>query len=117
MPEADPADTAKARLRIAWTTVEKPEDANSLATSIMESRLAACVQMDSPIRSYFHWKGKLESTNEIRLWIKYPKQNEEALQDLVKRTHPYEVPQWIAVDAAAVMAAYGEWASSTTSSR
>ncbi|NDV63181.1 divalent-cation tolerance protein CutA [Puniceicoccales bacterium CK1056] len=117
MPEANMEKPAEVKLRIAWTTVETPEDANRLAHAIMESRQAACVQIDGPVRSLFHWEGKLESSNEVRLWIKYPKQNESALQKLVDEAHPYEVPQWVAVDAVAVMTAYGEWASSVAPSQ
>jgi periplasmic divalent cation tolerance protein len=96
-------------LRIAWTTVETSDDAGQLANGIMESKLAACVQIDGPVRSVYPWKGRIESAEEYRLWIKYPAKNEAELQRLVHRVHPYEVPQWVAVDSAAVSDAYLEW--------
>ena len=115
MQETAPSPTSLSKLRIAWTTVESVSDAECLATVIMDSHLAACEQIDSPIRSMFHWKGKLDASTEIRLWIKYPDNNEDALQDLVRSHHPYELPQWIAVEATAVAKAYGDWVISTTS--
>jgi periplasmic divalent cation tolerance protein len=96
-------------IHIAWTTVASPEDADRLAEAIIASRLAACVQMDAPIRSAYPWKGKVERETEIRLWIKYPAANEPALQQLLGRIHPYETPQWIAVRAEAAAPPYARW--------
>lgn len=115
MQQSGPTRSKGTHLRIAWTTVETTTDAESLAREIMDSHLAACVQMDSPVRSMFRWKGKLETSEEIRLWVKYPAGNEEALQRLVNTHHPYEVPQWVSVDAETMARAYGEWALSTMS--
>ncbi|MGC9449986.1 MAG: divalent-cation tolerance protein CutA [Oceanipulchritudo sp.] len=97
-------------LRIAWTTVETSGQAEKLARLAVESNLAACVQIDAPIRSVYQWKGTVESTTEVRLWIKYPAGNEMALWELIRGNHPYGIPQWIAVDAAAVSSAYRDWA-------
>ena len=96
-------------LRIAWTTVETVEDAEALARKIVESKLAACAQIDGPIHSVYPWKGEIESAREYRLWVKYPEENENALRECVQRFHPYEVPQWISVDAASASDGYLEW--------
>ncbi|HKJ91010.1 MAG TPA: divalent-cation tolerance protein CutA [Oceanipulchritudo sp.] len=101
-------------LRIGWTTLDSPEAARKLATSLVQSRLAACVQIDPPILSIYAWKGAVESESEIRLWVKYAAANEEALQDRLRSEHPYETPQWIAVTAAGALPAYADWIRTST---
>lgn len=101
-----PADLA---LRIAWTTVATATDASRLAQSIVAAKLAACVQIDGPIHSVYPWEGKIECSEEFRLWLKYPASNEEAVRELVHRLHPYSVPQWVAVEAQSVGTAYLHW--------
>lgn len=112
MPEE--CDFSKLRLQIAWTTVESAADADSLAAVIIESGLAACVQIDGPIRSVYTWKGRLETGSETRLWIKFPQRNATALWKLVDRMHPYEVPQWVVIETAAVAEAYANWVEEIT---
>lgn len=97
-------------IRVGWTTVETLEQAEALAQALIEARLAACVQIDPPMKAFFPWKGFVEEAQELRLWIKYPAVHEEALQALLAEKHPYETPQWIAVEASASAPAYREWA-------
>jgi periplasmic divalent cation tolerance protein len=96
-------------IRIGWTTVETKEQAEDLAKALIEARLAACVQIDPPMKAFFPWKGVVEEGEELRLWVKYPADHEDALQALLAEKHPYETPQWIAVGAEALGASYAEW--------
>lgn len=105
---------ANLTLRIAWTTVASADEASRLAQAVIATRLAACVQIDGPIRSVYAWEGKIACTEEFRLWLKYPASNEEAVHELVHRLHPYTVPQWIAVEARSVGAAYLHWVREST---
>jgi periplasmic divalent cation tolerance protein len=100
---------------IAWTTVATEEEAVRLAESVIQSRLAACVQVDQPVQSMYPWKGRVERETEIRIWIKYPSRNDTDLQELMAGIHPYETPQWIAVRADAVSTDYAEWVIGETS--
>lgn len=63
---------------VAWTTTAKRADADRLACGAVESRLVACAQVDGPVASYYHWEGKLESTEEYRIWFKYLPANASA---------------------------------------
>lgn len=101
-------------LQIAWTTVDGSTNAESFARTIIDSGLAACVQIDSPVRSVYIWEGKVESAVEARVWIKFPKENGEALYQLVRKLHPYDVPQWIVMQAAGVSKAYAQWIDDST---
>ena len=46
------------------TTVEHMADAEKIAKSLLEKRLAACAQIIGPMTSYFHWQEKLDSAQE-----------------------------------------------------
>lgn len=98
------------RMFVAWTTTATREDADRLARGAVETRLAACAQVDGPITSYYFWEGKLESGQEYRVWFKYLPANASALSGWVHNHHPYAVPQWIEVSAEQVGEKYLSWA-------
>lgn len=100
-------------IRIAWTTISAEKEATALSEAILQSGLAACVQIDGPIRSFFEWQGRIESEKEFRICIKYPKFHDNLLRELVMSLHPYEEPQWISVEAEA-SAGYTKWIESVT---
>lgn len=91
------------------TTVGSPAAAKALAREIVEQRLAACVQVDEGITSFYHWQGRLCEEPEVRLVIKSLPGCEAALQALFARHHPYELPQFLAQRMKASRA-YAEWA-------
>lgn len=97
-------------LMIAWTTVATRADAERLAAGAVAAGLAACVQIDGPVRSFYRWEGKLENTEEFRLTFKCLPGPLAALQRQVLASHPYDTPEWIAVEAAAVGEKYLSWA-------
>ena len=101
---------------VAWTTTGKREDADRLARGAVEARLAACAQVDGPITSHYHWDGKLESTEEYRIWFKYLPANASALSGWVHNHHPFAVPQWIEVNAEHVGEKYLSWAMANSTS-
>ena len=91
------------------TTVEKKEDADSIAKILVETRVAACVQVIGPIRSTYWWKGKVEEASE---WLCVMKTREELYSDLeasLKAVHPYEVPEIVAVPLTKGSEGYLRW--------
>jgi periplasmic divalent cation tolerance protein len=99
---------------IAWTTVATPADAERLATAVVERRLAACVQVEGPIRSFYMWEGRSGHTDEFRLCLKYLPETAEALETYVMANHPYDTPEWIVVPAERVAEKYLSWARSNS---
>jgi periplasmic divalent cation tolerance protein len=97
-------------LCVAWTTVPDLETARSLARGVLAEKLAACVQIDTPVRSLYRWNGQVEETEEGRLWFKAPHVAVKGLGDWIAEHHPYDVPQWVVVTAE-TSEAYGRWAS------
>jgi len=91
------------------TTVEKKEDADRIAKILVETRVAACVQVIGPIRSTYWWKGKVEEASE---WLCVMKTREELYSDLeasLKAVHPYQVPEIVAVPLTKGSEGYLRW--------
>ena len=79
------------------TTTEKKEDAERIARSLVETRLAACVQIVGPIESIYRWKGRIETAGEWLCLIKSRSENYRAVEEAIRSIHPYEVPEIVAV--------------------
>jgi periplasmic divalent cation tolerance protein len=90
------------------TTVGSLAEAQRLARRIVQERLAACVQVEQGLQSFYWWQGKLCEEPELRLTIKTVPQREQALRELFAQAHPYEVPQFLAVSMRA-SEAYAAW--------
>ena len=90
------------------TTVSSLETAKTLAREILAQKLAACVQLDQSVISLYRWKGELCEEPEVRLVIKSLPGCEAALQELLARHHPYELPQFL-VQPMSASEAYAQW--------
>lgn len=95
---------------IGWTTTERREDAERLARGAVTVRLAACAQVEGPVRSFYHWEGKMAEADEFRVWFKAIPANAAALGAWVQHHHPSAVPQWLEVNAENVGEKYLSWA-------
>jgi periplasmic divalent cation tolerance protein len=113
MPQTSPTSPdAAAALLIGTTTVSARPDADRLARALIETRLAACVQIDGPITSVYRWQNNLETAVEFRLTIKFPDANAAALDTWLHANHPYDTPEWIVMRAEIVAEKYLSWARS-----
>jgi len=90
------------------TTVGSPADARQLARAIVQARLAACVQAEEGLTSFYRWQGKDCEEPEVRLTVKTLPGCAEALQALFREQHPYELPQFLALRMQA-SEAYYDW--------
>ena len=93
---------------VVSTTLSKAEEAEALARRIVESRLAACVQL-APVRSIYRWKGKVEAADETVLWIKTRLDRETELIDFLSAHHPYDVPEIMVTPITGIGAPYRQW--------
>ena len=84
-------------------------DAERIARSIIDSRAAACVNVIQGVASVYRWLGAIETGDEALLVIKCPHAKLDELAELIETIHPYEVPEIVAFDVAAVHDAYGSW--------
>ena len=70
-----------------------PDEANAFARTLVEERLAACVNVHSPVTSIYRWEGAIEEAVERQLTIKTTTARVEALKARIKELHPYDVPE------------------------
>ena len=78
------------------TTVGSRPDAEAFARAILDARLAACVQLEEGLTSFYRWEGRDCEEAEVRLTIKTLPSALPGLQALFREKHPYEVPQFVA---------------------
>jgi periplasmic divalent cation tolerance protein len=91
------------------TTTEKREDAERIAQTLMQKRLAACVQIIGPISSTYWWKDTVENAEEWLCLIKSKKSLYGLLEKTIKETHPYEIPEITALPIMAGSREYFRW--------
>lgn len=92
------------------TTIGSSEAGKQLAVKLVESKLAACVQIDGPIESVYRWQGQLCVDTEFRLTCKtLPACIDKAIL-FVKQIHSYETPE-ILIEQADVSTDYFQWLS------
>lgn len=82
---------------LAYTTVGKKSDAEALAGSIIEEKLAACVNIVPGITSVYRWKRKKVRAKEFLLIIKTHGKAVKRLEKRVRELSPYELPEFITV--------------------
>lgn len=74
-----------------------PGDAERIAKTLVQQRLAACVNVVQNVKSFYQWQGALEEANESTLLIKTRTALLDELTAAVKAVHPYSVPEVIAL--------------------
>ena len=89
-------------------TAASETEAENIAKSLVEHKLAACVSL-SPIRSIYTWQGEIHSESEWQLVIKTDLAKFEALKTKVQELHSYEVPEIIGIEIVAGSEAYLNW--------
>lgn len=99
---------------VVLTTVGSESDAEALARSIVEARLAACVQVVGPIRSVYRWQGQVCAEQEWRCEAKTTAERVDALIAFIAAGHPYELPEIVVVELAAGSPAYLDWLAAET---
>jgi len=71
--------------------------AQRLAALALEAKLAACVTLLPGATSLYVWQGQLEQASEVQLLLKSSTTHQQALMSLLKREHPFEVPELLAL--------------------
>lgn len=95
--------------RIVLTTVATPEDADRLATTLVQHGLAACVNILPGVRSVYRWQGKIESAAECLLIVKTDDAHLAQLESWLTTLHPYELPELLVLTPESGSARYLDW--------
>ncbi len=90
------------------------ETAKEVAGKLVKNKLAACVQITSPVTSIYEWEGKINEDEEVLLFIKTSSASKERTIEFIKKDHPYDVPEIIVLPVVGGFDKYIEWVESIT---
>lgn len=102
---------------VVFITAASRSEAEKIAEKLVETHLAACVNILPAIKSVFRWEGKVNQEEEILLIAKSEKACFEKLQKRVQEIHGYEVPEIIALPIIAGLPEYLNWITAETQSK
>jgi periplasmic divalent cation tolerance protein len=91
------------------STVSSQIEADHIGKELIEKRLAACVNIIPGVTSYYRWGGNAQLGRELILMIKTCKDNFDAVRDVIKSHHSYELPEIIAIPVLMGDADYLKW--------
>jgi periplasmic divalent cation tolerance protein len=94
---------------IVLTTLPGDFEIRTFAKTLVEERLAACVNLLSTMESVYRWEGRVEREVERQVVIKTSRERVVALWDRVRELHPYEVPEFIVLPIVDGNEAYLRW--------
>ncbi|GAB3478036.1 divalent-cation tolerance protein CutA [Nocardiopsis coralliicola] len=91
------------------TTAGSRADAEAIARSAVEHRLAACAQVHGPITSVYRWEQRIEADEEWAVVMKTAADRLDALTAHLTDVHAYDVPEIVAVPVTGGSDAYLDW--------
>lgn len=96
------------------TNLPDVASARKLAHTLVENRVAACVNVLAPCHSIYRWQGAVEMAVEIPLLIKTSTVNYALVEEIILAHHPYDVPELIAIPITHGLPAYLDWLATET---
>ncbi len=99
---------------LIFSNCSSEEEAARIARHLVETRVAACVNIVPGVRSVYRWQGAVEEAQEWTLLIKSRKELFHRVREELRSIHSYEVPELIAVPIAAGLEQYLNWIDSST---
>lgn len=99
---------------IVLTTWPASSDAGAFARSLVDERLAACVNVFGPMQSTYRWKDAIETEAERQIVIKTTDSRLAALEARLRELHPYELPEMLVLRTDSGAEAYLAWVKAST---
>jgi len=99
---------------VVFITARNEDEAAKIAQSLVEARLAACVNIVRDIRSVYRWQDKIEDDTEVLMIAKTQRHLFESLMGKVRELHSYEVPEIVAVPIVEGSEDYLKWLKDVT---
>ena len=118
MPQnpSEKAPTNPSQLLVVVTTLPSLETAQTLARSLLEKKVAACVQLSNSIQSIYRWEGKVCEESEVLLSAKTTANQWPIISSFIQKKHPYDLPEILAFTPEQYSEQYGAWVSSEVNS-
>ena len=114
LPDKLPDKPATESSILVLTTLPEQAQAEALARELLTTRLAACIQIGATVQSLYHWRGQIETAREIPLSIKTRAALYPRVEEAIRRHHPYELPEIVAVPISGGLPAYLDWIAAET---
>jgi periplasmic divalent cation tolerance protein len=96
-------------VRLVFCTFPDSASARQIGTVLIERQLAACVNLIPAVESIYRWQGQIETAGEVLAIFKTSAEGFTGLEQALGELHPYEVPEILAIEPAAVGANYASW--------
>lgn len=93
---------------LLMTNMPDTRSAQALAHVLVQSKMAACVNLLPGVQSVYRWQGKIEQANEVTLFIKTTQARYHQVEQAILAAHPYDLPEVIAMPLTG-HAAYLHW--------
>jgi periplasmic divalent cation tolerance protein len=94
---------------VVLSTCASAEEGAKIARLLVERRLAACVNVVPGVRSFYRWKGAVETADEVLLVMKSSRHLFAELNAALHSAHSYEVPECLALSPVEGSEAYLNW--------
>jgi periplasmic divalent cation tolerance protein len=94
---------------VCLVTIDDPAKAAEIARFLVEEKLVACVNIVPEIRSIYFWDGRVCDETERLMVMKTRTELFPRVQDAVKKLHPYQLPEIIALPIVQGLPAYLAW--------
>jgi periplasmic divalent cation tolerance protein len=99
---------------IVLTNMPDRDAALKLARELVAKRLVACVNVLAACTSVYRWKGEVEEAREVPVLIKTRAGRYDEVEAAIRRLHPYELPEIVAVPVTRGFEEYLEWVNGET---
>ena len=99
---------------VVLTTLPGDADASAFARTLVEERLAACVNLLPTMESFYRWEGEIERDTERQVVIKTTRGRVVTLWERVRDLHPYDVPEFVVLPIVDGNDAYLRWIAEAT---
>jgi len=93
---------------VVLTTCSNEDDMKKIIKSLLEKKLAACIQTH-PINSFYTWNGSLCNEKEIFLLIKCKSEFFDSIKNEILKNHSYEIPEIILLPVSDGYEKYFNW--------
>lgn len=101
-------------VRLILSTAPDHATATRIAESLVQQRLAACVNILPGLTSIYRWQGAVESAAELLLIIKTTAAQTEETLSALQQLHPYQVPEGLVLPVDGGLPAYLAWIQHST---
>ncbi len=94
---------------VLLTTVPNEQCGKDLANQLLSARLAACINLLPEMSSMYYWQDKIECDTEHQMLIKTNRKHLTAIEQLMQKHHPYDIPELIVLEITSGSNDYLNW--------